>query len=81
MLLQVNYFIIYILVIIGFCLSLLLIILNYIFGPQNKDFEKLSAYECGFIPFEDARVKFNVHFYLVGILFIIFDLEIAYLFP
>ncbi len=48
---------------------------------QNPDSEKLSPYECGFEPFEDARSKFDVRFYLVAILFIIFDLEVAFLFP
>jgi len=48
---------------------------------QKPDSEKLSSYECGFNPYGDARVKFDVHFYLVAILFIIFDLEIAFLFP
>ena len=57
------------------------IFLNLLFSPNNPDSEKLSAYECGFEPFEDARVKFDVRFYLVAILFIIFDLEVAFLFP
>ena len=50
-------------------------------GPNNPDKEKLSAYECGFAPFDDARGRFDVRFYLVAILFIIFDLEVAFLFP
>jgi len=50
-------------------------------APKNPDTEKLSAYECGFNAFDDARMKFDVRFYLVSILFIIFDLEIAFLFP
>lgn len=52
-----------------------------IFFSKNRDVEKISAYECGFDPFEDARLKFEIHFYLIAILFIIFDLEIAFLFP
>jgi NADH-quinone oxidoreductase subunit A len=56
-------------------------LLSGIVGPNKPDKEKLSAYECGFEPFEDARVKFDVRFYLVAILFIIFDLEVAFLFP
>jgi len=52
-----------------------------IFFSKTKDIEKISAYECGFDPFEDARIKFEIHFYLIAILFIIFDLEIAFLFP
>ena len=62
-------------------LSLGFIILNYLFSPKNSDPEKLSAYECGFEAFNDSRMKFDVRFYLVAILFIIFDLEIAFLFP
>ncbi|NBB52466.1 NAD(P)H-quinone oxidoreductase subunit 3 [Rhizobium sp. CRIBSB] len=50
-------------------------------APKNPDSEKLSAYECGFNAFDDARMKFDVRFYLVSILFIIFDLEVAFLFP
>ena len=50
-------------------------------APKNPDTEKLSAYECGFNAFDDARMKFDVRFYLVSILFIIFDLEVAFLFP
>lgn len=55
--------------------------LSFLVGKQNPDSEKLSAYECGFDAFDDARHKFDVRFYLVAILFIIFDLEIAFLFP
>jgi len=57
------------------------IFLNFLFSPKNPDPEKLSAYECGFEAFSDSRMKFDVRFYLVAILFIIFDLEIAFLFP
>ena len=62
-------------------LSVGFILLNYLFSPKNPDPEKLSAYECGFEAFTDSRMKFDVRFYLVAILFIIFDLEIAFLFP
>ena len=55
--------------------------LSYVVAAQNGDTEKLSAYECGFDPFDDARSTFDVRFYLVAILFIIFDLEVAFLFP
>ena len=55
--------------------------LSFVLAQQKPDSEKLSAYECGFEPFEDARRKFDVRFYLVAILFIIFDLEVAFLFP
>ena len=54
---------------------------GFIFGGSNPDSEKNSAYECGFEPFESARLKFDVRFYLVAILFVIFDLEVAFLFP
>jgi NADH-quinone oxidoreductase subunit A len=54
---------------------------SYLVAKQNPDSEKLSPYECGFEPFSDSRTKFDVRFYLVSILFIIFDLEVAFLFP
>ncbi len=54
---------------------------GFVLGPRRPDDEKLSPYECGFEAFEDARMKFDVRYYLVAILFIIFDLEIAFLFP
>jgi NADH-quinone oxidoreductase subunit A len=62
-------------------LSIGFIILNFLLSPKNPDPEKLSAYECGFEAFGDSRMEFDVRFYLVAILFIIFDLEIAFLFP
>ncbi len=62
-------------------LSFLMIVASLIVGKQNPDKDKLAAYECGFDAFDDARHKFDVRFYLVAILFIIFDLEIAFLFP
>jgi NADH-quinone oxidoreductase subunit A len=62
-------------------LSCLMIIASLLVGLRNPDTEKLSAYECGFEAFSDARHKFDVRFYLVAILFIIFDLEVAFLFP
>ena len=62
-------------------LSLIIYIIYFILGVQKKDAEKYSGYECGFDPFQDARNVFDVRFYLVGILFLIFDLEIAFLFP
>jgi NADH:ubiquinone oxidoreductase subunit 3 (subunit A) len=55
--------------------------LSFVFSTQKADPEKLSAYECGFDPFDDARGRFDIRFYLVAILFIIFDLEVSYLFP
>ncbi len=62
-------------------LGVLLLSLGFLFGPRRPDPEKLSAYECGFEAFEDSRMKFDVRYYLVAILFILFDLEIAFLFP
>ncbi|HET7650028.1 MAG TPA: NADH-quinone oxidoreductase subunit A [Gammaproteobacteria bacterium] len=56
-------------------------LVSWLLGTRRPDSEKLSAYECGFEPFEDSRMKFDVRYYLVAILFIIFDLEIAFLFP
>jgi len=58
-----------------------MVIASFIIAKQNPDSEKLSAYECGFEAFDDARSQFDVRFYLVAILFIIFDLEVAFLFP
>jgi len=58
-----------------------LVVAPFIVAYRNPDPEKLSAYECGFNAFDDARMKFDVRFYLVSILFIIFDLEVAFLFP
>ena len=62
-------------------LGVVLLALVFLFGPSRPDPEKLSAYECGFEAFEDSRMKFDVRYYLVAILFIVFDLEIAFLFP
>ena len=62
-------------------ISILFIALPLLLAPKNPDSEKLSAYECGFNAFDDARMKFDIRFYLVSILFIIFDLEVAFLFP
>ena len=76
-----DYLSIIIFLIIALGLSVSFIVLNFIFSPKNPDPEKLSAYECGFSAFDDSRMEFDVRFYLVAILFIIFDLEIAFLFP
>ena len=62
-------------------LAAIIVLASYIVARQHPDSEKLSAYECGFDPFDDARGRFDVRFYLVAILFIIFDLEVAFLFP
>jgi len=76
-----EYLSILIFVFIALFLSIGFIVLNFLFSPKNPDSEKLSAYEYGFEPFDDSRMTFDVRFYLVAILFIIFDLEIAFLFP
>tara|TARA_Y100001970_G_scaffold293877_1_gene444169 strand:+ start:2627 stop:2995 length:369 start_codon:yes stop_codon:yes gene_type:complete len=76
-----DYLSIIIFVIISLLLSLGFIFVNFLAAPNNPDPEKLSAYECGFDAFSDSRIQFDVRFYLVAILFIIFDLEIAFLFP
>ena len=76
-----DYLSIIIFLFVALGLSVGFLILNYLFSPKKPDPEKLSAYECGFEAFNDSRMKFDVRFYLVAILFIIFDLEIAFLFP
>jgi NADH-quinone oxidoreductase subunit A len=76
-----EYSIILLFFFIIFFIAYLLIFISYIFVYQELDIEKITAYECGFQPFEDSRTKFNVRYYLIAILFIIFDLEIMYLFP
>ena len=76
-----NYFSIILFLLIATVLSFGFILANFIAAPSNPDPEKLSAYECGFEAFDDSRMEFDVRFYLVAILFIIFDLEIAFLFP
>jgi NADH-quinone oxidoreductase subunit A len=66
---------------LAFGIALLLVVLAWLRGPKKANPSKLSAYECGFEPFEEARDPFDVRFYLIAILFIIFDIEIAFLFP
>ena len=66
---------------VALAIGLVLLIAPFIVAYQQPDPEKLSAYECGFNAFDDARMKFDVRFYLVAILFIIFDLEVSFLFP
>ncbi|MBX6317402.1 NADH-quinone oxidoreductase subunit A [Pigmentiphaga sp.] len=68
-------------IIVGSVIGFALMFLGSVLGPRRPDSEKLSPYECGFEAFEDARMKFDVRYYLVAILFILFDLEIAFLFP
>ena len=66
---------------VAVALSVVIVLASFILVRQKPDSEKVSPYECGFPPFSDARTKFDVRFYLVSILFIIFDLEVAFLFP
>ena len=77
----IDYLSIIIFLVVALILSIGFIFINFVFAPNKPDPEKLSAYECGFEPFNDSRMEFDVRFYLVAILFIIFDLEIAFLFP
>jgi len=76
-----NYFPILLFIVIAFVFGGLMVAAGTVLGPHRPDSEKLSPYECGFEAFEDARMKFDVRYYLVAILFILFDLEIAFLFP
>ena len=62
-------------------LGIALLVMGWVLGPRRPDAEKLSPYECGFEAFEDARMQFDIRYYLIAIQFIIFDLEIAFLFP
>jgi NADH-quinone oxidoreductase subunit A len=66
---------------VAFAIGAVLLLVPFVIAPQDPDPEKVSAYECGFPAFDDARMKFDVRFYLVSLLFIIFDLEVAFLFP
>ncbi len=76
-----NYLPILIFLLVTAVMGSVFIILGKLLGPSRPDAEKNSPYECGFEAFEDSRMKFDVRYYLVAILFIIFDLEIAFLFP
>ena len=76
-----EYLSIIIFLFIALALSVGFVFINFILSPKNPDPEKLSTYECGFKAFDNSRIEFDIRFYLVAILFIIFDLEIAFLFP
>ena len=76
-----EYFPILLFLLVGLAVGVAPVVLGKLLGPSNTDPDKLSPYECGFEAFEDARMKFDVRYYLVAILFILFDLEIAFLFP
>jgi len=76
-----EYFPILLFILVGLAIGVAPMVLGRLLGPNRPDAAKLSPYECGFEAFEDARMKFDVRYYLVAILFILFDLEIAFLFP
>ena len=76
-----SYLVFFVFLLFVIVLSSVLFFLSYFLASSDQYFEKLSAYECGFEPFEDTRVKFDVRFYLVGILFLVFDIEVMFLFP
>ena len=76
-----EYFPILLFILVGLVVGVAPVMLGAVLGPHRPDPAKLSPYECGFEAFEDARMKFDVRYYLVAILFILFDLEIAFLFP
>ncbi|MBI2314225.1 MAG: NADH-quinone oxidoreductase subunit A [Betaproteobacteria bacterium] len=76
-----NYFPILLFIIVGLAVGVGPMVIGWLLAESHPDSEKLSPYECGFEAFEDARMKFDVRYYLIAILFILFDLEIAFLFP
>lgn len=75
------YFPVLVFMVIAVVIATAMVLIPNVIAPRRPDKEKLSAYECGFEPFQESRVQFDVRFYLVAILFIIFDLEVAFLFP
>ena len=76
-----NYFPVLLFIIVGVAIGVIPMTLGRLLGPNKPDAQKLSPYECGFEAFEDARMKFDVRYYLIAILFILFDLEVAFLLP
>src|SRR5690606_11916444 len=76
-----NYLPVRLFILVGIAVGAGPLLIGRLLGPHNPDPEKLSPYECGFEAFEDARMQFDVRYYLVAILFILFDLEVAFLFP
>ena len=76
-----NYLPVLLFILVGLAVGVAPQVLGFLLGPRRPDEAKTSPYECGFEAFEDARMKFDVRYYLVAILFILFDLEIAFLFP
>jgi NADH-quinone oxidoreductase subunit A len=78
---QINYIFLIIFFVLSLLLALILFIASYLMAKQSGGVEKLSAYECGFEPFDDARTHFDVKFYLIALLFLLFDIEVIFLFP
>lgn len=76
-----NYVPVFIFILVGLAAGVLFIVLGYILGPQRPYAEKMAAFECGFEAFENARMRFDVRYYLVAILYILFDIEVAFMFP
>jgi NADH-quinone oxidoreductase subunit A len=76
-----NYIFLFFFLVIVITLSVVLFLISYFLASNDNYFEKASAYECGFEPFEDTRIKFDVKFYLVGILFLVFDIEVMFMYP
>jgi NADH-quinone oxidoreductase subunit A len=76
-----NYFPVLVFILVGLAFGCVPILLGWLVAPHRPDSEKLSPFECGFAPFEDARMKFDVRYYLIAITFIIFDLEVAFMYP
>lgn len=76
-----NYLAIFLMLFVAILLTLVLIGLSYLLARQNPDSEKLSAYECGFEPYEDSRHVFDIRFYVIAVLFVIFDIEMLFLIP
>ena len=76
-----NYFSVLVFIAVGLAVGVLPIVLGRLLAPYRPDSQKLSPYECGFDAFEEARMRFDVRYYLIAILFILFDLEVAFLFP
>ena len=80
-LLKTNLFPIFIFLLFSFFLSSVILVISYLLATQNPDTEKLSTYECGFEPYEDARHSFDIKFYLIALLFLVFDIETIFLIP
>jgi NADH-quinone oxidoreductase subunit A len=80
-LIREEYFSLFLIILTASVLSFIILILSYFLAIQNPESEKLSTYECGFEPYEDARLQFDVKFYLIAILFLVFDIETVFIYP